>query len=164
MKKERKEKKTVGQISIELAQKDPGGITYAEQAALNMTDYEKNLIECADKGKKVYDGDFYICIINKIEPLLRNVCRNYFAHLPACPTPDYDQTLVKYNKKDDSLEFLWTIPTRSVCIYLKSNALLLENPEEKYLLRQVMNFSDGTYYNKCKELNNEKKDSCFKEK
>jgi hypothetical protein len=129
-----------------------------------MQKYEANIHECTDKGKKVYEGDFYVCVINKIEPLLRNICRNYFAHLPACPTPDYDQTLLKYHKKDDKLEFLWTIPTRSVCMYLKHYALLLENPEEKYLLGQVMNFSDGTYYRKCKELNNEKKDSCFKEK
>ena len=163
MNKEREKRKTAGQISLELSQKKPESITYEEQAARNMKNYEDNVLLCVEKGKEVHKDDFYVVVINKFEPLLRNISRNYFAHLVDCPTPDYDQTVFKYHKKDDHLEFLWTIPTRVICLYLKENALILESDLDKESLKHVLNFSDGTYYTLCKKLNNEKKDSCFKE-
>ena len=87
-----------------------------------------------------------------------NVFRNYFGARSTCPTPDYDQSVYKYNKKDDRIEYIWTIPTKEVCYYLLKNRNYVI-PEEQELLKYVLEFSLGELFRLSKRLNGEVDDS-----
>lgn len=151
-------RETVGKVATDLIVKPPETTSAIEQMEENLTDYEANLIECVEKGKRELIGDFYVVVLTKNEQLLRNVFRNYFFTRSSCPTPDWDQTLYKYKRKDDSLVFMWTLPSRDACIYLTNNALQVDR-QEKALLQFVLAFNDGTLMRLAKELNGEKLDS-----
>lgn len=147
-------RKTVGKVSYDLSLKEPETRSPIEQMRENLTDYEKNLHESIDRGKKDFDGDFFIEIITKQEPLMTNVIRNYFVPRKSCPTPNYDQTLYKYTLKNDQIDFLWVIPSRGVCHLLLEHRL--EVPAEEYgLLDFVIQFERGDLFKLCKKLNGE---------
>ncbi len=148
-------KPTIGQVSLDLSQKQPDTTSPIEQTQEQLSEYEQNIWECVERCKKDFTTDFYVVVITKNEKLMPNVFRNYFYGRLSCPTPDYDQTVYKYKKKDDSLTFAWVIPSRDACHYLKDNALQVA-PEERGLLQFVMAFADGTLFKLAKELNGEK--------
>lgn len=145
---------TVGKVSSDLLQKEPDTRDPIELMRECLTDYEKNLIECIDRYKKVSPFDFYVVVLAKKERLMPNVIRNYFYPRITCPTPDYDQTVYKYYHKDDCIEFIWVIPSRDTCILLKENALQVA-PNERELLRYILDFSDGSLFALAKKLNGE---------
>lgn len=152
-------KKTVGKLALELAQKAYDDThTAHDQMEESLSDWDKNIFECIDKSKKDYAGDFYLVVITKKERLLTNVLRNYFMTRVSCPTPDYDQAVYRYNKKDESLDFLWVIPSKDACLMLKDNAILIM-PEERQLLQFVLDFADGSLFQLAKKLNGETADS-----
>lgn len=151
-------RKTVGQLSTELMQKEPETRSPIEQMRESLTDYEKNIYECVDRGKKEFPNNFFVVVITKKERLMPNVLRNYFTCRLSCPTPNYDQTLYKYDKQLDSVEFIWTIPDRETCHILRDNAVNVVKSERE-LLKFVLDFNDGTLYKLCKLLNGEKEDS-----
>ena len=155
----KKKKQTVGKLATDLAQKSADNThTAHDQMEESLTDWDRNIFECIDRSKKEYSGDFYLVVITKKERLLTNVIRNYFMTRVSCPTPDYDQTVYKYNKKDEILDFLWVIPSKDACIMLKENAMLVM-PEERQLLQFVLDFADGSLYEMAKKLNGESADS-----
>ena len=117
-------------------------------------DYEKNIFECVTTHKKVFFTDFYIVVLTKKERLMKNVIRNYFLARHSCPTPDYGQTVYRYNRKKDIINFMWVIPSKDSCYLLKDNALEVV-PEERELLKYVLDFADGTLMKWAKKLNNE---------
>jgi len=125
-----------------------------EQMQENLTDYEKNIWQCVDSCKKDYTGDFYVVVVTKKERLLQNVIRNFFFGRQSCPSPEWDQTLYKYDRKLDVLDFMWVIPSKDTCGYLRENAINLP-PEERMLLDFVLDFQDGTLLKRSKELNKE---------
>lgn len=147
-------KDTVGKISLELMQKEPDTRNAIELEREMHTEYEKNIYDCIENNKNKFHGNFFIVVITKMEPLMKNVLRNYFFARHSCPTPDYDQTLYYYNKDQESIEFLWVIPSRDACKLLKEYALEVV-PEEKGLLKFVLDFADGTLMNITKKLNKE---------
>lgn len=151
-------RETVGKLATQLQQKQDIPISPIEIEREAHKEYGKNLLECFDAAKKIYFDDFYMIVITKKEPLLENVLRNYFFHRATCPTPDYDQAVYRYVKKDDAIEFLWVIPSKDACLYLKNNAALVV-PDEHSLLNYVLRFADGTLYAWAKQLNGEKKNS-----
>ena len=151
-----KEKKrdTVGALSLSLSEKEPCSRDPIELEREMHKDYEKNVFECVDTHKKVFNNDFYIVVLTKKERLMKNVMRNYFLARHSCPTPDYDQTVYRYNRKEDTLTFMWVIPSRDTCHLLKDNAVEVV-AEERQLLNYVLDFSDGTLMKLAKKLNNE---------
>lgn len=149
---------TVGKISVELLQKDPETVDPIEQMRVQLSDYEKNLIASVEDGLKKYIGNFYVVVITKRERLMPNVFRHYFAHRLSCPTPDYDQTVYRYHKEDEHLEYMWTLPDRETCILFKINALQVP-PEERELLDYILSFYDGSLLKLAKQLNGEREDS-----
>src|SRR3990167_4938546 len=104
------------------------------------------------------DSRFLYYRYHKKEPLMPNVIRNYFYGRLSCPTPDYDQTVYFYDQESDIIEFLWVIPSKDACLYLKENALLVD-PAESQLLRFVLDFADGTLFAIAKTRNRERSDS-----
>jgi len=145
---------TVGKIALELMQKTPDSRDPIEIERELHTEYEANVLLCLDAGIKEYNGDFFIVVITKKEPLLQNVLRNMFFHRQSCPTPDYDQTVYHYDKRNRMFEFLWVIPSKDTCILFKNNALEIA-PSEKELLHYILDFDDGTLYKLAKKFNSE---------
>jgi hypothetical protein len=151
-------RETVGKVASDLIVKAPETKSPIEQMRENLTEYEANVWQCVERGKKEKAGDFYVVVITKNEKLFPNVFRNFFFPRTWCPTPDYDQTVYKYKRKDDSLIFMWVIPSRDASFHLKDNALYVA-PEERELLKYVLAFEDGTLFKLAKELNGEKLDT-----
>jgi hypothetical protein len=150
-----KERDTVGKLSSELLQTD----TYAdhsagEQMQEQLKDYETNVFDCVARGKTCYSTDFYVVVITKRERLMQNVIRHYFFHRSTCPTPDYDQTVYKYNKKDDSIEFMWVIPAKPIVEELNAHKTEVDLSVSQ-LLKFVLEFVDGTLDKKARALNGE---------
>ncbi len=151
-------KKTVGQVALELQQKEPE-IYNAQDFATDdegpLQEWEYNVLKVVERGVKDHPNtDFYVIVINRRYRVLHNVTRCDFFYRLSCPTPDYDQTVYKYHHKSDDIEFLWVIPAQDACHYMKDNALLVA-PEEKDLLKYVLDFADGTLFTKARMLNGE---------
>jgi hypothetical protein len=156
---ENKEKKgrkrpTVGALSSELLRKENPTVDPTEQMRESLTGYDQNIYDCVDRGKKDFSGDFFIVIITKKEPLMPNVLRNYFMPRHSCPTPDYDQTVYKFDRVKDEVEFIWVIPAKHTCLFLIANRL--EVPLEQHqLLKFVLEFADGSLMKYSQKLNKE---------
>lgn len=146
---------TIGKLSLDLLDGSSELDHSAhEQMQQQLIEYENNVIECLESGKKTYPHDFYIVVETKKEPKLKNVLRNYFLHRQTCPTPTYDNVVYKYHKLDDALEFLWVLPSKQTYKMMLNH--MLEIPSEEHeLLRFVLDDADGTLLNICKQLNGE---------
>lgn len=146
---------TVGSIASSLLQKEAESHDPIELERAMHGDYEKNIYECVSRAKKsIKDFDFFVVVTTKRERLMQNVLRNYFYYRVSCPTPEWDQTVYHYHADGDYLEFLWVIPAREVCAHLRDNCMLVA-PEERDLLKFVLDFEDGTLDKLCKKLNGE---------
>lgn len=149
------ERETIGKLSAELLQQDThGDHSVGEQMSEQLSDYEKNILICIARGKSDFPGDFYVIVITKREKLMPNVLRHYFFPRISCPTPDNDQTLYKYHRSDDKIEFIWTVPDKKAIKDLKAHAVDLD-PSFKELLRFALEFSDGTLDKKARAMNGE---------
>lgn len=157
-----KKKKTVGQAATELASQADNKHTVIDQMEENLTDYEKEVIACAERGYKAYKSDFFVVVLTKKERLLHNVFRNFFLHRKSCPTPEYDQTVYRYLYDKDALEFLWTVPDKETCAVYLTNAVTIA-PEERQLLNYVVAFKDGILDQLARKMNNEPGTSQFLE-
>ncbi len=153
-------KQTIGDISSKLIIKQSDDTHSAhEQMEENLTDYDKNLYECVESAKSIYViGDFYVVVTTKKERLMPNVIRNYFFSRYSCPTPEYDQIVYKFHRKDEQIEFLWVVPCKETCEIMRLDPLNVPT-QEKELLDFVLSFEDGTLLKLSKKLNNEEEDS-----
>ena len=147
-------RETIGKISGDLSQKSPESRNPIEIQREMQKEYINELKACVTENKRKIQGDFFVIVITKNEKLMPNVFRNYFFGRKSCPTPDYDQSVFMYRREDDELHYIWTIPSRDASHHLKDNALVVA-PEERELLRYIMEFSDGTLYKLSKKLNGE---------
>ena len=158
MSEEVKKRDTIGKISSDLIIKTPDSTDPIEIERELHTDYEKGVAECIAGGLRDFAGDFYVVVVTKKEPLMKNVLRNYFLTRLSCPTPDYDQTVYSYNRSSSSIVFMWVVPSKDSCQLLRDNAATVAK-EEWGLLDFVLKFYDGTLFNIAKKLNNELADS-----
>lgn len=148
-------RKTVGQISSELIVNGMDNTHSAEeQMREQLNDYELNINESIRKGKSEYTSDFFVVVLTKKERLMKNVLRNYFITRITCPTPEYDQAVYRYDRKKESVDFLWVVPSKHTCEMYKKYTL--EVPKEEYeLLRFVLDFEDGTLFKQALLFNKE---------
>lgn len=170
-----KKRETVGKIAQDILNKTPETLDPIELQQEMQKEYIDNLIFAVEHAKKRADcstfhenkpcdilearlGDFYIIVITKKERLLQNVVRNYFFTRDACPTPDYDQAVYRYNSHDDSIEFVWVIPDKETCLMMLDNKMHIP-PEQGQLLQFILDFKDGTLFMKAKKLNGEEVES-----
>lgn len=150
-----KKRKTVGAISLDLMQKEPEVNTVVDQQRAMQENYLKELSECVSTfEKKNPNRDFFVAVLTKDEKLMPNVFRNYFVPRFTCPVPNYDQSVFRYHHKTGDLEFVWCVPCRKACIYLKDNALSVP-ADERDLLNMVFAFSDGSLYALSNKMNEE---------
>lgn len=149
--------KTLGKIATDLqanAHKDADH-SVQERIAQSNDSRIKILNDAYEAGKKKYSGDFYIEMCLKHEKLFWNVDPRWIPHVrQSCPTPMFEQTVYRYNRKDDILEYLWVMPDIRSASWLLENALLIPS-EQKELLDFVIAFNEGKLLQLCKKLNNE---------
>jgi hypothetical protein len=151
-------RKTVGQESLELSQKTPDNISVLEQQEAMQQDYMKNLLEIIDTAYDKYPESFFVEVITKNEKLMPNVFRNYFVDRSTCPTPNYDQSVYRYNKVAGQIEYIWTIPSRDATAHLVDNQLIVHK-DEKQLTEFCVMFAKGELFKLMKKLNGEAPDS-----
>lgn len=160
-------KETAGKIVTDILSKDPelikDPIDEARSVRLEMQkDYVQKVENTIQEGLKTYSGDFFVVVEGKREKLMPNVIRNFIFHRNTCPTPHYDQTVYHYHRKTDEVEFLWVIPDKRTCEWMKKYPL--DVPEsERDLLNLVYDFYDDNLLEKAKILNKEVTDNYVKE-
>lgn len=152
---DKSERKTIGALSQELLAKEQDTDDAVElQREIQGDSFEVELLAAVERGKNKYFTDFYIVPINQRFRLFPNVIRTYFVDRISCPTPDYDQAVYRYSRKEDKLEFLWVIPDQQTCEYMQLHALEVD-AEQRDLLNFVLEFYDGTLLQKARKLNKE---------
>jgi hypothetical protein len=152
---------TIGKAITELAARDRDKISAVEAWKRREKEYLDQLIECAETNRRKFPGDFFIMTTLKTEKLLTNLVptfREYFIALHACPRPNYDQSIYKYDSKTEDLIYIWSIPDRDTCHHLIEHKNEVHE-SERQLLEFVIKFADGTLYSLMKKLNGEEHDS-----
>jgi hypothetical protein len=148
-------KKTVGQQALEIFERGSYEPSPLELSREGIKEYYRHLVDCAINNRKNYKGRFYIVVLTKRERLLNNVLRNYFFSRKSCPTPDYDQSVFKYNNLTEEIEYLWTIPSQDASHHLIQNARYVDKNEHE-LLSFVIKFNKGELFKIAQKLNGEK--------
>lgn len=148
-------RRTVGQEALDLFQNGAQELSAVALQQEMTREYYQNLIDCALKDRKLYSGKFFIVVITKNERLLPNVFRNYFYSRHTCPTPDYDQSVFRYNNLTEEIEYLWTIPSQDACFHLIANMNEV-HVDEHELLSYVLSFKKGKLFTLAKKLNGER--------
>lgn len=82
--------------------------------------FEEEVWVTVGRGVKAdyISGDFFVVVLFRKDRILKNIIRQQFFYRQTIPTPEFDQTVYKYFRKDDKLEMLWTIPNNATCLYL----------------------------------------------
>jgi len=78
--------------------------------------FEDQVRIAVENGKEDFEGDFFPVVLFKRERLLKNIIRQYFFTRQSCPTPEYDQVVYKYFRKEHKLDFLWVVPDKQTVI------------------------------------------------
>ena len=118
--------------------------------------YEEEIWTCVENAQKDSSiaGDFFIVVLLKKERHLTNVVRQYFFYRSSCPTPEWDQTVYKYEKKGGKLSYIWTVPDKETCMRLPLYKSSLP-PEQQLLLSMINSFHNGELEKLAERLNNE---------
>lgn len=125
--------------------------------------YMNRLHELKEEGRKKFDKDFFIEICPKKERLMPQLLPRLIGQARStCPTPFLDQHVYKYNKKDDVIELLWTLPDVYDCKRLKMDAVHLDSFDRE-VLKYVLDYESGILYRLMKILNKERPDSLLLE-
>lgn len=163
---------TVGTVASKLLAKHDYDLNPQEVQKAQELEYLQNLewavlhaqkkVDCSTikghdvcKDRMAIEGSFFISVLLKKEKLLENVIRNYFIPTKVCPTPTYDQTLYRYDHHKETIEFIWVIPDRDTCETFRENVAIIV-PEERQLLKCILDFYDGVYFRMAKKFNGEK--------
>ena len=143
----------IGKQYIEKASKINTDTVEVHELSKEMNkDYMSTLIDTALKAKQKYDGTYYVVVLTKREKLIQTAIRNFFVARKSCPTPSYEQTVYRFNPKDESLEFLWIVPSKDIAKGMYSQRYNLELCGDS-LLPFVVDFFEGRLYNKAIKLN-----------
>lgn len=146
------EKKTAGQIALELEQKDTQDNPIdLQRAILSKDKFDEQFQKCLSEGKNSYPGDFFICWLTWRHNLsAKSICGRMFCRQTP-PGPSFGQTVWRYVRKHDAYEELWTIPLAEVCAYYMTHMEEI-SPEEYPLLENVVKFVEKQYDELYKKL------------
>ena len=113
-----------------------------EQVDEDLKGFPDQLLKCVENGKKHFDDNFYIQILFCLDRVLDGARKNIFVAQLSCPAPFYDQSVYKYHKKEDRLEFLWCVPDIDLCEFYRYNLNIVPD-DEKELYANIMDFFSG---------------------
>lgn len=116
--------------------------------------YMDTLIDTALKGKSKYSGTFYVVVLTKRERLIKKTLRNYFYARKSCPTPSYEQAVYAFNSGDESLKFLWMVPSKKMCGDMYNQRYNIEMVNDP-LLPFVVDYVTGRLHVRAIDLNDE---------
>lgn len=173
-----KERDPVGKLALELIE-DAKHLDHTpfEQMQAMLQDYQKNLEtavfgcrdtlhpddefshSCPIKGHQLgglylFENDFFIEVLTKKDPLLKNVISIKYIPRSTCPTPTYDQSVYKFHRATSDCEHQWTLPDQGTYDMMKIHALEIDE-SGKELLEDVLRDASGELLIRCKELNGE---------
>lgn len=159
-------KKLYGQVIQEHNQKnlqtEDDIIEYRQEIEKELV---KNINQTAQKAKydTLYAGkDFYIVMLMKVEKI-GQATRSFVFARRSCPTPVYKQSVWKYHRNSDSLEFLWSIPDRILYWHIYHNiAKYFADKETSQLAKFVSLMESGELLEWIKKENGEKKDAIIR--
>jgi hypothetical protein len=115
-------------------------------------DWTKNLMETVEDGKQKWNGDFFVYIHFNTEPLLGDSIRCRFFHQKSAPMPTFSQALYRYTRKEEKLEYLWTVPCIKSCLAIKKDPVEW-NMMMPDAVKHVLDFCDGTLDKKVHDYN-----------
>ena len=149
-------KKTAGEMIAEFYEKKQEPITpYEFVNNASMQNYETNLEMCIDWYKKIYPSDFYIEKRLQHEWPLGGVVQPFMKGRITCPTPRPLQTAIKYHRKDEAIEYLWTLPSSGQMQIYKRKRHATLKPEEIKTLKWILDYEDGKLLYLARKLNGE---------
>ena len=123
----------------------------------NLKDYMSNVFMAVERGKKdIDDNQFFIVVTLRGEPMVSKALRNQFFFRRSCPTPTFQQTVFRYLRKDDMLEYLWSMPDVETSYFYKHNPTMVL-PSKYGILQHVLDYFDGKLDEICLTLNKEDK-------
>lgn len=136
---------------------DCGDVNVSEISNHQLRSYMDNVWTAVERGKKdLEDSIFFVVVTLKGEGILHKTLRNQFFYRRSCPTPTFQQTVFRYLRKDDMLEYLWSIPDPKSAYDYKYYPEAV--PPHKYeVLRNVLDYFDGTLDDLCLKFNNEER-------
>lgn len=142
---------TIGSLMSKVREQEPEVYDVIELRREITKKFPDNFDKAVERGKKNFTGNFFIEIELKHEKLFP-IQRTYFNARRTCPIPYYDQAVFIYNRKDDKVELLWTIPNHNTARRIKNFPIDLPEHEEK-LRPYVFDFYDKTLLRKSNDLN-----------
>lgn len=154
------DRKTVGHHAVELQKKPDEKINSIElQRAIHKgkksEDSFENQVQLAiESGEKDFEGDFFVVVLLKKERILKNIIRSYFFARKSCPTPEYDQVVYQYSRKDQKIDLLWVVPNKQVVIDMVMIGDRLPKDQQE-LVKFAKDFNMGELDKKCDKLNGE---------
>lgn len=156
--KNKQDRETVGKIALDLRSSyQANDLAEVSDIGANSTKSTMEEIWIAvDRGRKdtSITGSFYVVISQKKERILSNVIRQLFYYRQSCPTPTYLTSVFFYNRTDDELFYLWSLPSKDRCFYMYQNKEFVP-PEEYQLLGFVIDFIEGKLDKMAQKLNKE---------
>lgn len=139
-------RKTVGQEAYDrlLAPDESQGIIDTQREVHKS--YLKEINNTIDKHKD-WTTPYYVVVIAKKERLMENVIRQYFMARRTLPTPQWDQTVWRFDPKSGDLRFVWCTPDENTAKWMAGNTS--EVPPDQYeLLNTVIELINGRLYSK----------------
>jgi hypothetical protein len=118
--------------------------------------YLDELYSNIEKGKELYPQEpyFFIEVFTRQDKIMLRTLVSTFVARITCPTPAFNQTVYRYIKSEDVLEYVWTVPSNERCLYYLKNPISA-NEGERALIGFVHDLKDGTLEKIARELNHE---------
>lgn len=150
------DRKTVGAIVQDNLAKASESYDTRELGQEMTTNFMDKVFEVVEDGKGIYPADFFVEVHLRRDRLLQGVMRTQVIHRLTCGSPTYNQSMFKYDRKNNLVDYLWTVPDPQHARSLVINALSLD-PQFRDLLQFVLDYEDGTLLKLARKLNNEEK-------
>jgi hypothetical protein len=126
-----------------------------EVANAQLQEYMPSLIKAVDRGCEEYPTTFYVKVLTEyVDPKDTELRQHRFSFYTQklCPYPDYDQSVFRYNRDKEQVEFVWSIPDEETARHLIANREKVVD-EEKELLNFVIAFGIGKLRELCEKWN-----------
>lgn len=148
------QRKTAGQIALELHEKDTVSHDPIELQRTMLTEdkFNEEFQRVLAGGKKDYPGDFFIVWLTWRDRVFPKMIHAKMFARQTCIQPSFGQTVWRYIRNHGAQEELWTIPLAEVCAYYLDHALEV-HPEERALLDNVLKFNSGELDVLCNRMN-----------
>lgn len=141
-------RKTVGEESLKRLLNPEAQHVIDTEREVNK-EYYKEISKCIDNHPNMKDP-YYIVVLIKKERLMENVVRRYFIARESLPTPQWDQTVWRFDPSCGDLRFIWCLPDENTAKWMAGNTH--EVPPEHYeLLKFVLELLDKKLYDRFLE-------------